>query len=196
MPLQPTLDPLVAALRAIQELLRETQIPAVIVGGVAASLLGRPRMTKDVDLLMWLDDSDWPQFLATAQGRGLTPRISDALGFAHDSRVLLLRHDASQIEVDVTFGAIPFEKAAIHNGGIVLVQGLSLPVPRPEDLVVMKWVAHRPRDLADIEGLLDAHPTLDCESIRETLSSFAEFLPEMDVVGEFDLYLTKRNRRK
>jgi hypothetical protein len=32
--------------------LEQENIPAVIVGGIAASVLGRPRLTRDIDALM------------------------------------------------------------------------------------------------------------------------------------------------
>jgi hypothetical protein len=50
-------------------------------------------------------------------------------------------------------------RAAIDNSKIHDVCGLQVRLPRVEDLLVMKAVARRPKDLQDIEGLLAAHPT-------------------------------------
>jgi len=51
----PELAPLRQALSDQLRWLAETHVPGIIIGGVAASLLGRPRLTRDVDALLMLD---------------------------------------------------------------------------------------------------------------------------------------------
>ena len=82
--------PLVRALGAVLEWLESAAVPGAIVGGVAASVLGRPRLTQDIDVLVILDRQYWAAFLATGQDLGFVPRIDDALDFAESSRVLLV----------------------------------------------------------------------------------------------------------
>jgi hypothetical protein len=53
----------------------------VVIGGLAASLLGRPRLTRDVDILVVVDESHWAGFLATGAKYGFVPRQSDTLAF-------------------------------------------------------------------------------------------------------------------
>ena len=43
---------------------------------------------------------------------------------------------------------------------------ISLKVATPEDLIILKAVAHRQRDLIDIDNLLDVHQNLDFDRIR------------------------------
>ena len=64
----------------------------------------------------------------------------------------------------------------------------------PEDIVIMKSLALRPRDVADIEAILDATPDLDLERVRTTLRAFTEALETDDFAGEFERIL-KRTRR-
>jgi hypothetical protein len=56
-------DPVPATLRAaladMVKWLDVTKMPAMIIGGVAASILGRPRLTQDVDALAILPEADW-----------------------------------------------------------------------------------------------------------------------------------------
>jgi hypothetical protein len=56
-----------------------------------------------------------------------------------------------------------------------------LPLPTPEDLVILEAVARRPRDLADIEGILDLHPGIDKARMRKWVADFAALLemPEL-----------------
>lgn len=66
-----------------------------MIGGVAASLLSRPRVTRDIDALVVLDESEWAVFLTKGKMFGFVPRLFDALTFARQARVLLVRHEAS-----------------------------------------------------------------------------------------------------
>ena len=69
-----------------------------IIGGVAASVLGRPRLTEDIDVLVILDRYEWAQFLEAGREFEFAPRIDDALDFAETSRVLLVPHQPSGID--------------------------------------------------------------------------------------------------
>ena len=40
--------------------------PFVIIGGIAVSLLGKPRHTQDIDALILLDNEKWNELLNTA----------------------------------------------------------------------------------------------------------------------------------
>src|SRR5262245_22468847 len=91
--------PLLQAIGAVTAWLRAGNVPAAVIGGVAASLLGRPRVTKDVDLVVALGgDDELPRLLTLGGRHGITPRAEDAVDFAKISRVLLLRHEPSGIE--------------------------------------------------------------------------------------------------
>jgi hypothetical protein len=46
----------------------------------------------------------------------------------------------------------------------------------PEDLIVMRAIAHRPRDVADIESILEASPGIDEARIRSLVRDFAAAL--------------------
>src|ERR1700680_3972798 len=92
-----------------------TNMPSMIIGGVAASVLGRPRLTQDVDALAVLPEAGWAEAIRLASKYNILPRIEDALQFAKRSRVLLMRHTTSGIDVDLTFGELPFERAAVAN---------------------------------------------------------------------------------
>ena len=99
-------------------------MPSMVIGGVAASVLGQPRLTQDIDALAILPEAEWAAAVATAASHGILPRIESPLDFARRSRVLLMRHSASGIDIDVTFGGLSFEQAAADNSKIHNIGGL------------------------------------------------------------------------
>jgi predicted nucleotidyltransferase len=166
----------VHALQDLENWLESDGVPHTTIGGVAVSLLGQPRATQDIDLVIWLDPERWKRLLETGAQYGFTPRLADPLGFAQQARVLLLQHDSSGISIDISCGALPFEQEMIERAQPIQIGTLRLRVPSPEDLVITKAVAGRAKDLADIESLLDLYPTIDLERIRYWVREFAEAL--------------------
>ena len=172
---------LLAPLAALQRLLDQYEGRAVIIGGIAASLLGIPRLTADLDALMILSIDDLPALLDAARAEGLIERIPDPEAFARRSRVVLLRHVESGTGIDISLGMLPFEQEMVARSEVVTVEGMALYLPTPEDLIIMKAVAHRPKDLQDIQGLIQSHPDLDRPRIRSWVTQFADLLemPEL-----------------
>lgn len=185
------LAPLLAALGDLVAWLEAAHISGVIIGGVAASLLGRPRVTRDVDALVLVSEKRWKEFLKLGTRHGFHPRRKDALAFAHKARVLLVTHKPSSIDADIVFGALPFEEEAIARALWIEVAGVRVPLPVPEDLVIMKAVAHRPRDMGDIEAILDAHPKLDRKKVRRWVREFSSALGMPDILRDLDAILKK-----
>ena len=186
---------LLAALADLMKWMDAANMPSMVIGGVAASVLGQPRLTQDVDALAILPDEEWANAVSTAASHGILPRIEHPLDFARRSRVLLMRHVESAIDIDVIFGGLLFEQAAIDNSKIHDIGGLRVRLPRVEDLLVMKAVARRPKDLQDIEGLLAAHPEVDVATVRQWVSEFAADMSMSDMLDDFDKLLARRKSR-
>ncbi len=112
---------------------------------------------------------------------GLVPRLAEAMDFARKNRVLLLVHQASQINVDISLGMLPFEVEAVERAIVYDLGQISLRLPTPEDLIILKAVAHRPQDIDDIKAIITAHPDLDIRRIEFWVTQFAEALdmPEL-----------------
>jgi hypothetical protein len=187
--------PLLFVLRDLVAWLKVKQVPGIVIGGVAVSILGRPRATRDVDALIWLDQNEWESFLEVGSRFGFKPRHPDSLDFAKQARVLLVRHTASGIDVDLSLGLLPFEQEAIARVRWIEVGDVNIPLPAPEDLIVMKAVADRSRDVADIEALLDAHPRLDLRRVRRWLKEFSSALDRPAILNHFEGTLAKKRGR-
>lgn len=173
-----------APLAALQRLLSRFDERGVVIGGVAIGLLGKPRMTVDIDAVFLLSVNDIPKLLQVAREEGIEPRIESAEAFARKNRVLLLRHVESGINIDLSLGILPFEEEMVERSTIHKVGKLSIRLPTPEDMIILKAVAHRPKDLLDIQAIVDCHPNLDHARIEQWVKSFAEALETPELWGD------------
>jgi len=175
------LQPLLPPLASIQRLLARFNERGMVIGGIAASLLGRPRLTADVDVVLLLSVADLPHLIEAATEERLLPRIADAENFARRHRVLLLRHEMSGVDVDISLGILPFEVEAVERSEVYQAESISIRLPTPEDLIILKAIAHRPKDLQDIEAVIQNHPHIDRQRIRHWVQEFADALemPEL-----------------
>ena len=142
--------------------------------------------------------------LAVAERHGIRPLIRDILDFARRCCVFPLIHAPSGTKIDVALALTPFETAAIQHAQVLAYSGVSLPVPRPEDLIVMKAVANRPQDHADIDTLLSLNPKVDIAYIRRWVREFARIAESPDIVSNLERLIAaqlparaaRRRRRK
>jgi hypothetical protein len=172
---------LIEPLAALQRLLDQIDRPGVIIGGIAASLIGKPRVTADLDAVVIMSIDDLGELVDAARQQGLIPRIADEIAFARKNRVLLLEHEDSGVGVDISLGILPFESEMIERSEIVKFGGLAVRLPMPEDLIILKAIAQRPKDLEDIRAIAASHPDLDRERIRFWVEQFAEVLEQPDL---------------
>jgi hypothetical protein len=193
---KPLIPPPEATLHALTDWLKAENVPGLIIGGVAASLLGRPRFTQDVDALILLNEERWKTFLSAGARFGFTPRITDASAFARKSRVFLVQHQPTGIDVDIAIAGLPFEEEAIRQVKRRKIGKLTIPLPTPENLIIMKAVAHRPQDMADIGALADANPRLDHRRIHRWVSEFSQALDMPDILADLEKILSDAQKRK
>ncbi len=176
-----------APLRALVEALAELHAPGMLIGGLAVIVHGVSRATRDVGATLLGGERRLEDILVGLGRHGIVPRISDALEFAAQHQVLLLRHQPSGIDVDITIAWLPFEIEAVRAAQIVAVDDVNVPVVRPEDLVIYKTVAWRPQDQQDVERLQGAYwATIDLGRVRRVVAEFAEALDQPERLAEFD----------
>jgi hypothetical protein len=107
---------ILAALAALAEGLTESGAPAMIIGGIAVIARGVPRQTVDVDATVWGDATSIEALVEVFRRQHIVPRITDAVAFAKERQVLLLRHSDTGTPIEVTLASLPFEREAIGRG--------------------------------------------------------------------------------
>jgi len=178
-------------LERIARALDEATIPYMVIGGQAVLLYGEPRLTRDIDITLGIDLDRLDDLLVACNRAGLLPLV-DARPFTLETRVLPCQEPESGIRVDLMLSFTPYEREAITRARTVVIGGVRVRFVTPEDLIVHKVVAGRPRDLEDVLSVLLKNPDLDLSHIRLWLREFARELERP--YGEHFEALLQRSR--
>jgi hypothetical protein len=169
--------------RAIADIvatLESLHVNYALIGGIANAVWGEPRATVDVDVTISVDDQQIPDTI-DALARRFRIAVQDPLRFVRDTRVLPL-DAANGVRVDVIFGLLSMELDAIRRARTVQLAGASVRVVTPEDLILMKVISDRPRDIADAEAVArrQAH-NLDLDYLEPRIKELATSLEREDI---------------
>jgi hypothetical protein len=103
------------------------------------------------------------------------------------ANVQLLRYKPTQTEIDISLGILPFEHEMVERGSLKSFADLTVRLPTPEDLIIMKAIAHRPKDLEDIRTIADKYPDLDMARVEGWVRTFGVALELPDLWEEIKL---------
>jgi hypothetical protein len=167
--------------RTLAELCRvleEARLPYMLVGGQANAIWGEPRATLDVDVTIWAEDRPDAVDALASRFRAL---VSDPAAFVRDTRVLPLE-SSEGVRIDVIFGMLPFEQEAIRRARSISIGERAVRVCSAEDLILMKIVSERQRDLDDARGVaLRRLNDLDLGYLEPRIGELASLLERPEI---------------
>jgi hypothetical protein len=142
----------VSALAQVARLLAERRTPFALIGAGALAVHGVSRATQDLDLLVadpaCLDSAYWER----ARSVGLA--VSIRRGDAGDPLLGVVSLTAGEAPLDVVVVRHAWQAAIPGRSRPVEIEGTTVPVARPADLVLLKLYAGGPQDAWDIVQLL------------------------------------------
>lgn len=136
----------------------ELKIPYAVMGGLAVRAYGVPRPTYDVDVSLTISEDGLPQLYDAVENAGYT--VPEAYRSGWVDRIAdmplvkfrIYRVDKS-VDVDVFIVETNYQRLAMERRGRWELHGRSVWIISAEDLVLLKLVAGRPRDMGDIEDV-------------------------------------------
>ena len=141
-----------------------------------------PRGTLDVDLNIFVDAEDPGEALDVLSAGGIALERAHAIATIASRGDLFLRHRGCRL--DLFFNSIPFHASAARRTREVSLLGARVPILAPEDLIVLKLLFNRHKDVVDIERIVAAGSALDWPYIRHWL---------IECVGEDDARMVALN---
>jgi len=171
--------PLLDVVRFVGELVEETGIQYVVIGGFAVSTQVKPRATEDVDLIVLIGPERVDAFLDAIEKKGLSvskrPRVAKALKAGSAAKIIW----DSRFSFDLRIANFTLDDNAINAAEEVRLDklGVSLRVATPEDLIVYKLARYEPVDHADIKAIVSQYRDLNWEYVREQAEILNEEWP-------------------
>ena len=189
-------SPFAEVLRALAEPLRKLGVRWFLFGAQAAIVHGAARLTADVDVTVDLGARPIRLLIDALEG-AFVPRVKNVDDFGERTRVLPLRHRATGIDLDLVLAGAGPEQGFLRRAVRRTIEGVQVPVASAADLVAMKVLAGRAKDLEDVAEVLAAQGRkLRADRVRKTLRSFEEALDRRDLLPAFESVLARVQRSR
>jgi hypothetical protein len=161
-------------------------------GAQAAILHGSARLSAEVDVTVELGTKSSRELVDALSRSSFELRVADAAGFVEATRVIPLLHVPSRMPLDIVLAGPGLEDLFFARATERRVGDVAVPVVSAEDLVAMKILAGRPRDVEDVASIVRAQPDLDVDAIRDTLRLLERALDRADLVAELERVIAGR----
>ncbi len=169
-----------------------------VFGAQAAILHGAVRFTEDIDVTVDATVLTTADLVEALKREGIDLRVAaDVENFVAKTRVLPMLHRASQTPVDVVLSGPGIEELFFEHVVTLDVEGVCIPVAASEDVVVMKILAARPKDIEDVVAILAAQGSkIALSKIRDLLTLIEQALDQRDLLPAFEAALGRARRAK
>jgi hypothetical protein len=183
-------QPVAELLAELQRAFARLGVRWFLFGAQAAILHGVARLSADVDVTVDLGVRPTRELVEGLRDAGFELRIADTDDFVETTRVLPFVHGPSRIPVDVVLAGPGLEEQFFAGAQWRAIGGADVPIASAEDLIAMKVLAGRPRDLDDVAAIVRVQgDALDLARIRSTLGLLENALDRRDLLPELERIL-------
>jgi len=178
-------NPLELAFHKSRTLLTSGRFRHLFIGGLAVLAEGEPRMTRDVDLILFIPRDRLPGFLDLAAGHGFDVNRRRALADASARGACSIGFQG--VPVDIILASTDLEESAWVRRRRAKLFGRVANLPSAEDLILLKIIPGRPRDLEDVRTVaLAAGARLDRRYLRTWAERLCDRAEDMRIVRELE----------
>jgi hypothetical protein len=165
---------LIDVIHWLENVFERLQLQRSYGGAIAYNFYGPPRFTQDVDVLALIPDTKVPEMLDEFSSAGcqhLNPqaRPVDLQAVLRDlrSKAHLAAFACKGIRTELFLPWHPFHYRVLERSPERDLEGRTIRIHAPEDLIVFKKVFDRPKDTGDIKAMLMAQKgKLDIDRLK------------------------------
>jgi hypothetical protein len=166
-----------------------------VFGAQAAIFHGAVRLTADVDVTVDPGNRATAELVDALGRHGIVLRVADVGGFVDETRVLPMLHARSRMPVDVVLAGPGLEELFLARAEVHRIEGVSVPVAAADDLVAMKVLAGRPKDLDDVVAIVAAQGArFNLERAMATVRLLERALDRRDLMAHLDEAVARARR--
>ncbi len=147
-------------------LLSDRQVPYAVIGGWAVRAYGVPRPTYDVDIAISLAREQLTELFVGIEKLGYDVDDMYQGGWTDTVAGMPLVKaktfvDGRTLVADLFLAETPFQASMMERKHRIPVNGFEAWVASPEDIILLKLMASRHRDLGDVQDILFMQGQLD-----------------------------------
>jgi hypothetical protein len=177
-------SPVVEALRDIEVALSGLELRWYLFGAQAAIIHGAARATADLDVTVELGERTAAELIGRVRSHGFLLRVDEEdAAFIEQCRILPVVHSGSSLPVDLVLAGPGLEELFFERVELIEIENQRFPIASAEDVIVMKILAGRARDLEDAEAIVAAKGSrLDFIHIEDLLRKLEQALDQSDLL--------------
>lgn len=157
-----------------------------VFGAQAAIIWGSPRLSADVDITATIAPEDVNTFVEAMRQHGFS-LLPEDVDLVARTRVLPFVHRRTHMPLDVVIAGPGLEEEFLKRAIPVDIRRTSIPVISPEDLVITKVLAGRPKDIEDVRSVIhERRASLDPARVRTVLGLLEQALGQGDLLPVFE----------
>lgn len=190
------MENLIEALWVLQERLRQEGIASAVVGGIALSVWGEPRATRDVDLRVLLSRDEAARLIAVLSDDYVL-LAEDPLATLRKMGFLFVQ-DQTGVRLDLLLADTEFDREVIRRARpVVIGPEKVIYVCSAEDLLIYKLISTRPRDHEDAASIVYRQgDALDDAYVEHWLRQFELALDDSTLLEKYRLLRKQSPDRK
>jgi predicted nucleotidyltransferase len=175
-------DWLSALYSRLAKLFRNKKVRWQVIGAQALLAHGIARATQDVDITVEAKSIPLNDLLTSLGQIKIVPRVPVEEQFVYQSRVLLLIDGISGSAIDFVFADGGLDSEFLSRAIQVKLGKVSFPVVSVNDLILMKLIAQREKDVEDIRLIFRAKTKgIDVDFLREQVALFGSALDDSNM---------------
>lgn len=143
-----TIDPISESLKRLVKYFNENNIPYVVVGGVSVFVLGRSRMTMDVDIILDHTKLNREEFVNYLRKNNFDASLDDFIGFDEESHCTFF-YKTGMFRIDVKGIYSSLDHESIERAIVGIYNDIKLKISNPVDLILFKLKFGSEQDYED-----------------------------------------------
>ncbi len=176
-------------IKALAQALGLARIPYVIIGGIPASIWGRPRTTLDADIVLVSDQEEVEQLLVQLQECGF--RVPAIVARKLQRKLAAKVTFGRRFSVDLRVATYSLDREAIERANTVAIFGERFAIASKEDIIVYKLARFDDLDKADIRAIVSRWgKKLDVGYVRGACRRLAEETGDGRIPANLEVALT------
>ncbi len=164
----------------VVDFLDESKIQYLIIGGLAVSVIGEPRMTNDIDIIVSIKKQNIQHILKNAKKCGWTVNIDRELQRIKETGTFRLNSEF--FHLDVIIASTLLEEKAFARAQKIKLGNRIASFPSPEDLILFKIIVGRDKDILDARSIVIRHKNhLDYQYLEKWAQSISDEAEDISI---------------